>query len=145
MEETIVFPYLITFAIAWFVAHTIKFAISVYKKEQFTFKSRLFMSGGMPSSHSATTMSLATIVGLVDGFGSGLFAVAALFSIIVMYDAMKVRRSSGEQGVAIRQLIKEQKSSVALPRVALGHTQLEVAVGASIGVIVGVVVFLSTI
>lgn len=138
-------PYIISFAIAWLVAHTIKFAISLYKKEQYTFISRLFMSGGMPSSHSATTVALATIIGLVDGYGSGLFAVAALFSIIVMYDALKVRRSSGEQGIALRQLIKEQKSEVKLPRVALGHTPAEVLVGASIGVVVAIVVFLSTI
>lgn len=145
MIQDILIPYLITFAAAWLVAHTIKFALSVYKKEQYTFKSRLFMSGGMPSSHSATTVSLATIIGLVDGFGSGLFAIAALFSTIVMYDALKVRRSSGEQGIAIRELLKEQKSNVKPPRVALGHTLPEVAVGAAIGASIAIVVFLSTL
>jgi hypothetical protein len=61
-----------------------------------------------------------------------------------MYDAIMVRRSSGEQGAAIHQLIKEQKSSVPLPRAAKGHTPVEVAVGALLGLIIGVVVFLAT-
>jgi acid phosphatase family membrane protein YuiD len=103
------------------------------------------MSGGMPSSHSATVVAMATIIGLHDGIGSGLFALSALFALIVMYDAMKVRRSSGEQGEAIRELIKEQKSKVKLPRAAKGHTPMEVIAGASLGFVVGVIVFLLTI
>ena len=62
-----------------------------------------------------------------------------------MYDAMKVRRSSGEQGIAIQQLIKEQKSKIKLPRAAQGHTPVEVAIGAVLGAVIGAVVFLSTI
>ena len=138
-------PYIFAFTVAWLITHLIKYIISVKNNKKVSFLSQLFISGGMPSSHTATTVSLATTIGLIDGFTSGLFAIAALFSVIVMYDALKVRRSSGEQGVAIRQLIKEQKSSVKLPRVAMGHTPTEVAVGAVIGVAIGAVVFLSTL
>ncbi len=136
--------YILAFCLAWLTAHSAKYVIGKIKKEKRTVYSYMFLSGGMPSSHSATTVSLATIIGLNNGFGSEIFALSVLFSIIVMYDALMVRRSSGEQGVAIQKLIKEQKSGVKLPRVAMGHTPLEVLVGATLGIVVGVVVFLAT-
>jgi len=138
-------PYLITILIAWVLAHLVKFIISQIKKEKQTLRSYLFTSGGMPSAHSAAVVSMATIIGLLDGIDSGLFGLALLFAIIVMYDAMKVRRSSGEQGLALIKLIKETKSKIAIPRVAKGHTPTEVVVGALLGVAIGYVVFLSTI
>ncbi len=144
MLTDLVSPYLITIIVAWFGAHIIKYVISSIKKEKYGFRSHLFISGGMPSSHSTTAVALMTVIGLRDGLGSGLFGLATLFALIVMYDAMKVRRSSGEQGEAIQQLIKEQKSKVKLPRAARGHTPLEVVAGASLGLIIGIVVFLST-
>lgn len=137
-------PYLITIFVAWFGTHIIKYIIAIIKDEKHGFRSHLFISGGMPSSHSATVVSIATIVGLKDGVESGLFGLAALVALIVMYDAVKVRRSSGEQGLALRQLIREQKSSVSLPRAAQGHTPVEVIVGAFVGVFFGLVVFLAT-
>lgn len=137
-------PYLIAIIIAWFGAHIIKYVVSYIKKERRGFRSQLFTSGGMPSSHSATVMAMATVIGFRDGIDSGLFGLAALFALIVMYDAVKVRRSSGEQGVALAELIKEQKSSVKLPRIAKGHTPLEVTIGALLGVIIGSIVFLAT-
>ena len=72
-------PYLITIFIAWFGAHVIKYIVSYIKKERRGFRSQLFASGGMPSSHSATVMSMATIIGLRDGINSGLFGLAVLF------------------------------------------------------------------
>jgi len=84
------------------------------------------------------------LVGLRDGFSSGLFGVSLLFALIVMYDAVKVRRSSGEQGEALRLLIKEQKSGIKLPRAAKGHSPIEVVAGLLLGTIIGLVVFLST-
>ncbi len=136
--------YLITVFVAWFGAHIVKYLISYSKDKTHKFGSDLFTSGGMPSSHSATAMALTTLIGLKDGIDSGLFGLATLFTLIVMYDATKVRRSTGEQGLAIQQLIKEQHSAVKLPRAAQGHTPLEVAIGACLGVLIGAVVFLST-
>lgn len=144
MGFEIISPYLITILVAWLVAHVVKYVISLINKEKLTLRSYLFISGGMPSAHSATVVAMTTIIGLKDGFGSGLFGLAVLFAMIVMYDAMKVRRSSGEQGLAVRRLIKETKSKMEFPRVAKGHTPLEVALGAVLGVLVGLVVFLST-
>lgn len=141
-ESTIV--YLFVIVVSWFGAHLIKYMIDIFNNRSYSFSARLFMSGGMPSSHSATVVSLATIIGLRHGFGTAIFGLATLFAMIVMYDAAKVRRSSGEQGLAIQQLIKEQKSKVLLPRAAQGHTPLEVLAGMLFGVIVGIVVNLST-
>jgi acid phosphatase family membrane protein YuiD len=137
-------PYLIAIFIAWFGAHVIKYVVSYIKKEKRGFRSQLFVSGGMPSSHSTTVMAMTTIIGLREGINSGLFGLSVLFALIVMYDAMKVRRSSGEQGIAITELIKEQKSDIKLPRTAKGHTPLEVTIGAILGILIGTIVFLST-
>ncbi|HSW91037.1 MAG TPA: divergent PAP2 family protein [Candidatus Saccharimonadales bacterium] len=137
-------PYLIGIITAWFVAQGAKYLIVAVKQRSLSHFRQLYLSGNMPSSHSATVVALVTIVGLRDGIDGGLFSLAALFAAIVMYDAVMVRRSSGEQGVAIQQLIKEQKSTIALPRAAKGHTPVEVVVGALLGAIIGVVVFLAT-
>lgn len=145
MWQGILSPYLVTIAVTWSCAHIIKCALSLNKNEKIKFRSCLFVSGGMPSSHSATTVALMTIIGLCDGVGSALFGLATMFALIVMYDAMKVRRSSGEQGETIRALIKEQKSAIKLPRVVKGHTPIEVLAGAFLGLIIGIVVFLLTI
>ena len=88
----------------------------------------------------ATVMAMVVVVAARNGFQSGLFGLALLFAAVVMYDAVMVRRSSGEQGKAITALIKEQGSKVRLPRVAMGHTPLEVVVGALVGVIAGLLV-----
>ena len=137
-------PYIIAILIAWLVAHTIKFIISYSRKEKRTLRAYLFISGGMPSAHSASVVSITTLIGLKEGIETGLFGLAILFASIVMYDAMKVRRSSGEQGVALTKLLEETKSSIKLPRVTMGHSPLEVFFGASLGLVVGIVVFLAT-
>ncbi len=136
--------YLIAIAAAWVVAQGAKFLVgSVSRQGPINYR-QLYSSGNMPSSHSATVIALVTVVGLKTGVASASFGIATLFAAIVMYDAVMVRRSSGEQGVAIQALIKEQKSQVKQPRVALGHEPLEVAVGALVGLIVGLFVFFLT-
>lgn len=137
-------PYLLAIIAAWLISQGAKYLFVAVTQRSFDHYRQLYLSGNMPSAHSASVMALVTVVALRDGTNSGLFAVAALFAAIVMYDAVMVRRSSGEQGIAIQKLIKEQKSSVPLPRAAKGHTPVEVAVGALLGVIIGAVVFLAT-
>lgn len=136
-------PYVIAVTIAWLVAQGAKYIAMAIKQRRFDIR-QLYRSGNMPSSHSAAVVALCVLIGLRDGVDSGLFGLASLFALIVMYDAIMVRRSSGEQGVAIQELIKEQKSAVALPRAAKGHTPVEVAVGAILGAVIGLVVFLAT-
>lgn len=137
-------PYLITVAAGWIVAQGSKYIVALARGRRFDHVRQLYLSGNMPSAHSASVMGLATIIGLSKGFESAIFALALLFAAITMYDAMMVRRSSGEQGVAIQGLIKELKSKVALPRAAKGHTPLEVACGGLLGIVIGTVVFITT-
>lgn len=138
-------PYIIAIIIAWVTAQGTKYIVHAVKTRSLTAFRQLYISGNMPSSHSATAVALATVVGLRDGTGSAVFAVAALFAAVVMYDAVMVRRSSGEQGTAIGALISELKSKVRLPRAAKGHEPLEVIVGALLGLAIGFGVFFITL
>lgn len=136
--------YLLAPLVAWVAAQGGKYLIAMMKSRKLTHYRQLYISGGMPSAHSATTVALMVVIGLADGVDGALFGVSALFAAVVMYDAMMVRHASGSQGAAIHGLIKEQGSKVPLPRVARGHTPLEVAVGALLGLAVGLVVFFAT-
>ncbi len=130
-------PYILTIIAAWIIAQGAKYIVAVIRSGNIRNFRQLYLSGNMPSAHSASVVALMTVIGGLNGVESAVFAVSALFAAIVMYDAVMVRRSSGEQGEAIRALLKEQKSKVSVPRAAKGHTPLEVAVGAMLGMIVG--------
>ena len=137
-------PYIFALVAAWLLAHVVKYAIALSRGKQLDITHQLFISGGMPSSHAATSVAVWTVILLKDGVQSGLFGLATLVVLVICYDAVKVRRSSGEQGEAIQLLIKEQNSKVVLPRAAKGHTPVEVFAGSVLGVIIGLVVFLAT-
>lgn len=136
--------YIIAIGAAWLVAHVIKFIIASFTGKQVNFTKQLFISGGMPSSHAATTVAVWTVVLFKDGSQSGLFGLATLVTLVVCYDAVRVRRSVGEQGDAIQKLIQAGKSKIAKPRSAKGHTPLEVLAGSLLGFIIGYVVFITT-
>lgn len=137
-------PYIWAVIAGWIIAQGLKYVFAVLRTKSLRNLRQLYLSGNMPSAHSATAISLLTVIGLKDGLESGLFGLAALFSGVVLYDAMMVRRSVGEQGKAIQQLIKQEKAKVAFPRAAKGHTPLEVFVGSILGLILGIVVFFAT-
>ncbi len=139
---TAISPYLLVVALGWIVAQGLKYVFAVIKTKRIGNFRQLYTSGNMPSSHSACVTGLATVVGLIDGFDSAVFGITFLFASIVMYDAVMVRRSSGEQGIAIQELIKLGKAKIVLPRAAKGHTPLEVVAGATLGIILGCLVFL---
>lgn len=136
--------YLVTIVAAWIVSQGSKYIIMAVRHSDISSFRHLYLSGNMPSAHTAAVISLATVVGLREGFESAVFGIAVLLAGIVMYDAVMVRRSSGEQGIAIQQLIREQKSTVLTPRAAKGHTPMEVAVGALVGLAIGLVVYIAT-
>ncbi|WP_047979650.1 divergent PAP2 family protein [Ornithinibacillus contaminans] len=115
-----------------------------------------FSTGGMPSSHSAAVTALSTAIGLTEGFSSTLFAVAAVFSIITMFDASGVRRHAGEQATVLNRLVKdfqvlidgaknwEKKGNYEKRedlKELLGHQPIEVFFGALTGIIVAIVLF----
>ncbi len=142
--NAIISPYLIAIALGWIVAQGLKYVFVVIRTGKAGNLRQLYLSGNMPSAHTATVVALATTVGLYEGFDSAVFAVAALLAGIVMYDAIMVRRSSGEQGVAIQELIKLGHAKIKLPRAAKGHNPSEVLVGMLLGIIIGLVVFFAT-
>lgn len=137
-------PYIIAFAVALVIAHSIKYGIAHIKGMELDPFHQIFATGGMPSSHAATVMAVWVVILCKDGIDSGLFGLVTLLAAIVMMDAVKVRRSTGEQGVALRRLLTEQNSDIPLPHTSMGHTPVEVAVGAILGAVIGVVVFLAT-
>ena len=107
---------------------------------------RLFTTtGGMPSSHSAGVMGLSTAVGLINGFSSIEFAIAIGYACIVMYDAAGVRRAAGKQAACLNRIIMDvYKQDLAEAggklKELLGHTPMQVFVGAAYGVIYGIFV-----
>ena len=99
---------------------------------------RFVETGGMPSSHAASVCALSTMVGLHDGFRSSIFCVTLFFSLIVMYDAAGLRRAAGRHATVLNRLIDEhfknpEEGAQKLMEL-LGHTPLEVLMGALLGV-----------
>ena len=132
-----------TAAIAWAIAQAIKIVLTLIKEHRFDF-TRITGTGGMPSSHSAFTVSLATSVGIIDGFGSTMFAIAAAFAIVVMYDATGIRRSAGQQAALLNKIVEKiGREDIAETgkklKELLGHTPIQVFAGAVLGVVVSIV------
>lgn len=99
---------------------------------------RILGAGGMPSSHSAIAVSLATMIGKNVGWDMPIFALSVIFSLIVMYDAAGVRRAVGKQARILNDILNNQKLSNAEKLQEMtGHTPIQVAAGALIGIIVG--------
>lgn len=137
---------LIVPAVAWLVAQVLKLLITALVNKKLTFE-RLVGDGGMPSGHSATVTSLALMCGFSSsaGFSSPIFAVAAILAIIVMHDALGVRREAGKHAVSIIQIAdlfnqyfaeKDETIKTDKFKTLVGHTPLQVICGALVGVIV---------
>lgn len=129
--------------ILWCIVQILKFFIELIRNKKVDLK-RLVGAGGMPSSHSAIVCSLASCIGKEYGFDSGLFAISLIFAFVVMYDACGVRRAAGKQaGILNKILDTPGMSTVEVQEKlieALGHTPIQVFVGAFIGFVVGVLV-----
>lgn len=126
--------------IANVVAQVYKFLVYLFVHKQLNFK-RLFQTGGMPSSHSSFMTAMATSTGLVSGFNSVSFAIALTIALLVMYDAAGLRRAVGRQASVLNQIVQEIFSehphlSSQRFRELLGHTPVEVFVGALLGFVV---------
>jgi hypothetical protein len=133
---------LIASGLANVMAQAIKTAIVAIQRRKFNF-AIFFSTGGMPSSHSSTVVALAASVGLVEGFDSPAFAVAAGFASIVMYDAAGVRRAASRQAVLLNQIVQNlfqnhPELNKGKLKELLGHTPTEVVAGAALGVAVSV-------
>lgn len=124
----------------WFLIQLFKVVYDLVTTRKFNFK-RILGAGGMPSSHSAVVATLTTLIGQEYGVESGIFAMSCVFSAIVMYDAAGVRRAAGKQATLLNKLVENATNSgiVVSEKLVevLGHTPLQVLVGAIIGVLVG--------
>ncbi len=124
--------------LSWFLAQLCKVIRGMIQTRRFSFR-WLFDTGGMPSSHSATVASLATVTGLYFGFHSIMFLIVLIFTFITMFDAAGVRRSVGRQAVILNKMLDDlyEKGGVQEKRLKelLGHTPVEVFAGAFLGVI----------
>ena len=135
---------IITVVIAWFIAQVLKTIIHaiVYKKIDLK---RLMGDGGVPSCHSAVVSSCSLMIGLVEGFDSSLFALSLVTAIIVMHDASGVRLETGKQAMVIKDIsqILEELSNIHIDDEKLkefvGHTHLQVFMGALLGIVVALI------
>ncbi|MGN0365717.1 MAG: divergent PAP2 family protein [Suilimivivens sp.] len=132
-------------ALGWLVAQVLKTLIHLILTKKFVAE-RMVGSGGMPSSHSATVCALAAAAGMEYGGGSFEFAICTMLAIIVMYDAMGVRRETGKQGQVLNEMLEvftnmgKQISPEAKLKEFVGHTPLQVLMGALLGIAIAVMV-----
>ena len=135
--------YLIVPFLLWFFIQLFKVIYDLVTTKKFNFK-RILGAGGMPSSHSAVVVGLATLIGKGEGVDTPIFAVTVILAFVVMYDAAGVRRAAGKQAKLLNKLIETPgltgiQVSEKLVEV-LGHTPFQVLVGALIGLVVGLIV-----
>jgi len=127
--------------ISLFLAQFIKMIINIFTYRSHSLKdmltSFLWMTGGMPSSHSALVTALVTSVGITDGVSSDIFIVTFFFALIVIRDAMGVRRSAGIQARTLNIMGRELQSRFQISfkpvKEVQGHSPLQVAVGSLLG------------
>ena len=135
--------YIIVPLVLWFLIQTFKVIWDLVTTKKFNFK-RILGAGGMPSSHSAVVTSLAVLIGKNQGFNSPIFALAVIFAFVVMYDAAGVRRAAGKQAQLLNKIVNTPGlSGVQVQEKlveVLGHTPVQVFVGALLGIIVGIIV-----
>ena len=131
-----------TAVVSWFLAQLIKFVVALVRERRFSLL-LLVSSGGMPSSHTSFVVALATMVGLQVGFDSILFAMAATFSAVIMYDATGVRQHAGRQAAVLNMLVEHlDDPNISLEtklKELLGHTPRQVVAGLVLGILVALI------
>lgn len=132
---------LIAAILAWFAAQVIKVLLVLFDEKKLDL-SKMISSGGMPSSHSALITAMTASVGKTTGLDSVAFAIAAVTSLVVMYDAANVRREAGKHAELLnkiaRDLYPDNHMNQEKLKELLGHKQIEVAAGAILGITIGV-------
>ena len=131
------FRYVIAGFAGWTVAQALKYFISL--RQDGLSLDDFFASGGMPSSHSSFVAAVAMIVGIQEGFNSAVFGVSLMVLGVVVYDAVGVRRATGENSKILKDILaklKIRETSIAL-NMAMGHTPYQVVAGVFTGAVVG--------
>ena len=142
LEQLLTNTMLLSAVCGWLTAQILKLIIFAILNKELRWE-RIIGDGGMPSAHSATVMAMTVSAGITCGVGSPVFAVSVILAIIVMHDAMGVRRETGKQAVLLREMIDIFKIDHNLEfeeqlKIFVGHTPLQVACGAVIGCFVGI-------
>ena len=143
MKEFILeYRYLIVPFATWFFIQLFKLIYDLVTTKKFNFK-RILGAGGMPSSHSAVVVALCTMIGKNYGINSAIFGLSVVFAFVVMYDAAGVRRAAGKQAKLLNKIVQTPGlSNVEVTeklQEVLGHTPIQVFVGAFIGLVVGLI------
>jgi acid phosphatase family membrane protein YuiD len=127
---------------SWITAQFIKVLLGILREKKFDFR-WLVGTGGMPSSHVAGASCLATAIGLEYGFESVYFALAASFTLVVMFDAQGVRRAAGKQARLLNKITEDiywqGRFEEGMLRELLGHTPFEVIMGFLLGVVIAII------
>lgn len=126
--------YIVTPFVAWLIAGVIKFLINYLREKRLAFD--LIGYGGMPSNHSAIVSSMASMVGIREGFDSAPFGVALTLVFIVTMDANSLRRAIGRHAAAINRLANGESSL----RERMGHSKLEIIAGIFTGCIAALLI-----
>jgi acid phosphatase family membrane protein YuiD len=134
--------YLLAPLVAWAIAQAAKVILTSMHQRKLNLRV-LAETGGMPSSHAAIVMGMTTAVGKYAGVSSAAFAIALIFSFVVMYDAAGLRRAAGRQAAILNRLVEDLVHMRGMQeqrlRELLGHTPVEVLVGAVLGIAVGLI------
>ncbi len=136
------YRYIIVPFFTWVAIQIFKVIWDLVTTKKFNFK-RVLGAGGMPSAHSAVVIALTTMIGRSQGTTSPMFGIALIFSLVVMYDATGVRREAGKQAHLLNEIINTPGLSQVQVKEklveALGHTPIQVFVGALVGFIIGMI------
>ena len=128
----------------WAITQGIKVLLGIIREKRFNFK-WFIGTGGMPSSHAAGATALATTCGLEHGFNSSVFALAAVFALVTMFDAQGVRRSAGQQAVILNQILDDMywRGKIEADRLIelIGHSPLQVIIGAVLGILLSLIFY----
>ncbi len=129
--------------VLWILIQTFKVLTELIMNKRLNVK-RIIGAGGMPSSHSAVVCSLATCIGKEYSFSSGIFAIAMVMAFVVMYDAAGVRRAAGKQAGILNKILETPGMTTVQVQEKLvemlGHTPIQVFVGAILGIVVGALI-----
>lgn len=128
----------------WALAQCIKVFLGVLREKRFDF--RWFIgTGGMPSSHAAGATALATTVGMENGFDSVIFALAAVFALVTMFDAQGVRRATGQQAGILNKIMEDihWKGKIEPTQLVelIGHTPIQVLIGSVVGCVLSLLFY----
>ncbi len=134
--------FLLASLVAWSIAQAAKVILTSVRQRRLNLRV-LAETGGMPSSHAAIVMGLTASVGKYSGVSSAPFAIALIFSFVVMYDAAGLRRAAGRQAAVLNRLVEDLVHMRGMQeqklRELFGHTPVEVIVGAVLGIVVGLI------